>query len=45
MLAACSDALHHLSSDCDFELAAAVVVEEIQRLGALHDQIIDGHGH
>ena len=45
LLAASSDALHHLSSDCDFKLATAVVVKEIQRLGTLHDQIVDGHGH
>jgi hypothetical protein len=45
LLTARGDALHHLSSDCDVELAAAVVVKEVQRLGTLHDQIVDGHGH
>lgn len=45
MLTAHGDAFHHLSSDCDIELAAAVVVKEVQRLGTLHEQIVDGHGH
>jgi hypothetical protein len=37
LLTARSDALHYPSGDCDVELAAAVVIEEVQRLGALHD--------
>lgn len=45
LLTAHGDALHHLSSDCDVELTATVVVKEVQRLGTLHDQIVDGHGH
>ena len=45
LLAALRDALHHIRGDGDVELAAAVVVEEVQRLGALHDEIVDGHGH
>jgi len=45
LLTARGDALHHLNSDCDVELATAVVVKEVQRLGTLHDQIVDGHGY
>jgi hypothetical protein len=45
LLTAHSDALHHLSSDCDVELPTAIVVKEVQRLGTLHDQIVDAHGH
>jgi len=44
-LTARGNALHHLSSDCNVELAAAIVVKEVKRLGTLHDQIVDGHGH
>ena len=45
MLTAHSDALHHLSSDCDVELPTPIVVKEVQRLGTLHNQIVDAHGH
>jgi hypothetical protein len=45
LLTAHSDSLHHLSSDRDVEFAAAVVIKEVERLGTLHDQIVDGHGH
>jgi len=45
LLTALRDALHHVCGDGDVELAAAVVIEEVQRLCALHDEIIDGHGH
>jgi hypothetical protein len=39
------EALHHVCGDGDVELAAVVVIEEIQRLCTLHDEIIDRHGH
>ena len=29
---------------CDIELAASEIVEEEQRLGALHDKVVDAHG-
>jgi hypothetical protein len=45
LLAARSNALHYVGGDCDVELAAAIIVEEVQWLGALHDQIVDRHGH
>jgi hypothetical protein len=44
LLTARGDALHHLSGDCDFELAAAVVVKEIQRLGTQYDLTFLGDG-
>jgi len=36
---------HHLSSDCDVELAATIVIKEVERFGTLHDKIVDRHGH
>jgi hypothetical protein len=35
------DAFHYLGADSGVELAAGEVVEEKQRFGALHDQIVD----
>ena len=37
MLTARGDALHYPGGDCDVELAAAIVIEEVQRFGTLHD--------
>jgi hypothetical protein len=37
LLTARGDALHYLSGDSDVELAATVVIEEVQRLSTLHD--------
>ena len=41
--AALSDTLDDSRGLVDFELAAGEVVEEVQWLGALDDQVIDGH--
>ena len=37
------DALDHRGRDVDVELAAREVVEEEQRLGALHEDVVDAH--
>ncbi len=42
-LAAGGDALDHVGGDVDVELAAREVVEEEQRLGALHEDVVDAH--
>jgi hypothetical protein len=42
--AADGDAGDHGGADFRFELAAGVVVEEEQRLGALYHQVVDAHG-
>ena len=38
------DAFDHLGRDVDVELAAGEVVEEEQRLGPLHQDVVDAHG-
>ncbi len=38
------DAFHHIGADRRIELAAGEIVEKEQRLGALHDEIVDRHG-
>ncbi len=43
--AAFGDAGHEAAADVDLELAAGIVVEEEQRLGALHDDVVDAHRH
>ncbi len=43
LLAAGGDALDHVGRDVDVELAAGEVVEEEQRLGALHEDVVDAH--
>ncbi len=43
LLAALCNALDHLRRDGDVELAAAVVVKEVQRLRALHEQVVHRH--
>ena len=40
----CGDALDHRRADLGIELAAGEIVEEEQRLGALHHEIVDRHG-
>ena len=45
MLAAPGDALDHGGRGVDVELAAGEVVEEEQRLGALHQDVVDAHRH
>jgi len=42
--AAGADAGHDLGRGLDIELAGGVVVEEEQRLGAAHHQVVDAHG-
>ena len=44
LLAAIGDAGDHLAGGGDIELSGGVIVEEEQRLGALHHQIVDRHG-
>ena len=43
LVAALGDAGDDLARDGDVELAGRIVVEEEQRLGALHDQVVDAH--
>lgn len=43
LLAAARDALDDFRRHRHVELAACVVVEEVQRLGALHEKVIYGH--
>ena len=43
MLAAFGDARDHALGDAVVELAGGEIVEEEQRLGALHDQVVDAH--
>ena len=43
VLAAVRDALDDVGGDVDVELAAGEVVEEEQRLGALHEDVVDAH--
>ena len=43
--AAIGYAADDLDADLRIELAGGVVVEEQQRLGALHDQVVDAHRH
>jgi len=43
--AAARDAAHHRRRGIDIQLAAGKVVEEKQRLGALHQHVVDAHGH
>ena len=43
--AALGDALDHRGRGVDIELAAGEVIEEEQRLGALHQNVIDAHRH
>ncbi len=38
------DAVDHLGADLRIELAAGEIVEEEQRLGALHHEVVDRHG-
>src|SRR4029079_803200 len=45
LLASAGDAFDHLGGDVDVELAARVVIEEEQRLRALHEYIVDAHCH
>ncbi len=45
LLAAPRDAFDQGGGESDVELAAGVVVEEVQRLRALHEQIVHGHGY
>src|SRR5690606_20817037 len=42
--AATGDALDDSGSRLDIQLAGGEVIEERQRLGALHDEIVDAHG-
>src|SRR6185312_11988505 len=42
--AALGDAFDDLGTDLRVELAGGEVVEKEQRLGALHDQVVDRHG-
>ena len=42
-LAAVGDAADDFGGDVDVELAAGEVVEEEQRLGALHEDVVDAH--
>ena len=42
--ARCRDALDHRRADLGIELAAGKIVEEEQRFGALHDEVVDRHG-
>ena len=44
MPAAVGDALDDPRADLRIELATGEIVEEEQRLGALHDEIVDRHG-
>ena len=37
------DALDDRRGELDVEPAARVVVEEVERLGALHEEVVDGH--
>ncbi len=39
------DAGHEAAADIGVETAARIVVEEEQRLGALHDDVVDAHRH
>ena len=43
LLAALGDALHYLRRDGHVELAATVVVEEVQWFRALHEQVVHRH--
>ena len=43
--AAAGDALDHVGGSVDVELAAGEVVEEEQRLGALHQDVVHTHRH
>ena len=45
LLAASTDAGDHGRSGVDVQFASGIVVEEEEGLGALHDQVIDAHGH
>ena len=45
LFAARGDALDHVGGGVDVELAAGEVVEEEQRLGALHQDVVDAHRH
>ena len=42
-LAAARDTLDHIGGGSDIELAAGEVVEEKQRLGTLHQHVVDAH--
>jgi hypothetical protein len=44
-LAAAGDAADHGRGGVHVQLAAGEVVEEEQRLGALHQHVVDAHGH
>ncbi|MNI24289.1 hypothetical protein D3C73_779030 [compost metagenome] len=43
--AASADAGHNLGSGVDVQFAGCIVVEEEQRLGAAHHQVVDAHGN
>ena len=45
MLAALRDPFDHVGSEGDVELAAGVVIKEVQRLCPLHEQIVHRHGY
>ncbi|MNE13621.1 hypothetical protein D3C80_1064630 [compost metagenome] len=45
LLAACTYAGDHGGGGVHIQLAGGIVVEEEQGLGALHDEVIDAHGH
>ncbi len=44
-LAALGNAAHHGSGRVHVQLAAGKVIQEEQRLGALHQHVVDAHGH
>ncbi len=41
--AALDDAGNHALADADVEFPAGIVIQEKQRLGALHDHVVDAH--
>jgi hypothetical protein len=45
LAAALGDARDHGSRGVDLQLAAREIVEEKQRLGALHHEVVDAHGN
>ena len=45
LLTTLRNAFDHIGGEGDVELAAGVVIEEVQRLCALHEQIVHGHGY
>jgi hypothetical protein len=45
LLTTLRNAFNHIGGECNVEFPAGVVIEEVQRLCALHEQIVHGHGY